>query len=897
MNSALDVRKFLTLRFDFNLTKRHSLELVIDRQKFEPTADYVRQLDAAFIGFPGYAFSSAPKSESVALRSSLTRNVVNELRYSQSGGKQLFGTVSVSDFAETGGFNLNIMSAGVTNPFLLQNFGYEQLSEPIYELSDSVTWLGQGHTVNFGAQYKYINAYDSQLSWLTPVISFAVDPSEGTAFSMFNGSNLPGSSPSQQNDARNLYATLVGRVSFYDSSEVLDENGQFKENVPLTRTLAQKSYGSYIQDQWRLRQSLSLNFGIGWQPQEAFTVKTGNAGKLEDPEEIWGISGPGNIFRPGVLSGQVPRVVLYQNGEKAYRDDLNNFAPSFGFVWSPGFKGPLAGFFGQSGRSVVRAGFSRSFIREGSIQQSTPILNTPGAFLDASRSTGFGNFVIGTNLRDPNNPNLAPQQFTGPANFPLVLNSGSGAAVTVDPNIQTGYVDSFSVGYQRQIGQDTVLEVRYVGTRGHRIRRTKNLNEINVIENGFADEFKMAQANLYANLAAGRGASFAYFGPGTGTSALPIMLAYFNSASNYDPADPARYAPANFTNGQLVNLLSVNAPNPIGFVSNAAFENNAVRRANAASNGLPVNFFRVNPSVNRANILSDDASTWYDSGVIELRRRLSDGLRIEASYVFSKALSNAFASNENQQSDYTLRPGGLDLARNVQVFDIRHAFKLNATYDLPAGRGKALFSDARRLTNAFVGGWSIVPVVRWQSGSPFSLGNVQLAGMTAKELQNEIRVRKGPSVVTYLPDDIILNTQRAFNVSAVSPTGYGTTFGGPPQGRFIAPPGYGNCVQRFTGECGFTNLILHGPSFFMIDASVAKKFRIDEKRDVEFRMTAFDVLNHPPFRVGGWDSDVIGIGVGGATFGQLGPGSAYQDLQGTNNPGGRIIDLMLRFNF
>jgi len=78
---------------------------------------------------------------------------------------------------------------------------------------------------------------------------------------------------------------------------------------------------------------------------------------------------------------------------------------------------------------------------------------------------------------------------------------------------------------------------------------------------------------------------------------------------------------------------------------------------------------------------------------------------------------------------------------------------------------------------------------------------------------------------------------------------------------------------------------------------LAKKFIIDEKRNIEFRATFLDALNMPNFRVGGWAADVVSLGVGGSTFGQLGNGSAYQDLSTTNDPGGRLIDLMLRINF
>lgn len=897
MNSALDVRKFLTLRFDFNLTKNNSLELVFNRQKFEPTADYLRGLDPAFIGFPGFSYSAEPKSNVVALRSNFSKNIVNELRFGNAGGSQLIGTLSREDFALTGGYRLDLGAAGVNSPYPFVNFGYSRIAEPVYEISDSVTLTSGNHTLNFGGNYKYIKTLESTVNWVVPVIRFGVDATEGAAFTMFNANTMPGSTAAQQNEARNLYAVLVGRINYYDQGAYLDESGRYRENGDVTWKLALKTYGLYAQDQWRIRPGLSVNFGLRWQPQEGFVIKTGNAGKLERPDQIWGVSGPGNIFMPGVMTGQAARVVLYQTGEKVYPDDLNNFAPSAGIVWSPNFKGFWQSIFGESGESVFRAGFSRSFIREGSTQQMTPIRNMPGSGIDVSRATFLGNLTVGTNLRDPNNPNLITPPFSQTPNFPLEL-SRPYPGFVVDPNIKTGYVDSFSAGYQRQLDRDSVLEIRYVGNRGYNIRRTKNINEINTIENGFAAEFMLAQANLYANMAAGRGASFAYFGPGSGTSPLPIMLAYFNPPANYNPNNPARYNAANFANSLLVSMLSRNAPNVSGFIFNGAFENNFARRANAVANGLPANFFRVNPAVNNALILSDDARTWFDSGVIEYRRRLSDGLRVQASYVFAKALSNAFSSNESQRSDYTLRPGGLDLAKNVQVFDIRHAFKMDATYEFPFGRGKFFFSNAGRAANAFVGGWSIVPVIRWQSGSPFSLGNIQLVGMTKEELQKEIKVRKGANVVTFLPDDIILNTQRAFDISVISPTGYGNTYGGAPQGRFIAPAGYGNCIQRYAGECGFTNLILYGPDFFKFDVAVSKKFFIDERRNVELRVTLLDALNQPTFRVGGdWASDVAGSGVGGPTFGQLGPGSAYQDLTGSQNPGGRIVDFVLRINF
>ena len=59
------------------------------------------------------------------------------------------------------------------------------------------------------------------------------------------------------------------------------------------------------------------------------------------------------------------------------------------------------------------------------------------------------------------------------------------------------------------------------------------------------NEFKLAMANLAANNASGvasRVGSFAYFGAGTGTSPLPIYLAYLNGSR--DAGNPAAYANA-----------------------------------------------------------------------------------------------------------------------------------------------------------------------------------------------------------------------------------------------------------------------------------------------------------------------------------------------------------------
>ena len=251
------------------------------------------------------------------------------------------------------------------------------------------------------------------------------------------------------------------------------------------------------------------------------------------------MSGAGNIFKPGTLTGTVPRVVPLEIGEKAYPDDMNNFAPSVGVVWSPEFgeRSFLGKLIGSGGKSVFRGGYSAAFVREGFNLLESIYGANPGGSLSLSRAlTVAGSFTAGTNLRDPNNPNLTPLGGiigTTPS-FPITLTTAN-STNSFDPNLKTGQVHSFSFGYQRELDRDTVVEVRYVGNRGVDLQRQYNINEFNTIENRFANEFMLAQANLYANITAGRGNTFAYFGGRIGHVAAADNAGIFPRANDSKP--------------------------------------------------------------------------------------------------------------------------------------------------------------------------------------------------------------------------------------------------------------------------------------------------------------------------------------------------------------------------
>ncbi|NOT62100.1 MAG: hypothetical protein HOP19_17945, partial [Acidobacteria bacterium] len=491
---------------------------------------------------------------------------------------------------------------------------------------------------------------------------------------------------------------------------------------------------------------------------------------------------------------------------------------------------------------------------------------------------------------------LGPPTFIDTPTYPLV--SAPFVAVTnsvniYDPNIKVPYSQSWTFGIQREIAKDTVIEARYVGTRNLRGWTTYNFNSVenNIAENGLLNEFKLAQRNLQAFVAAnpncgqtGQPAcSFAYRGL-AGQSPLPITLAYFSGTPAANAGNAALYTSTNFTSASFINTLAANSP-VVCCSTTASYtgqlDNNATFRANALRAGLPANFMLTNPGLRGgANVTGNGGYTRYDAVQIDLRRRLSHGLLVQANYQLAKAFSSSRVSFRapriNTLDDITLR----------------HAFKVNWIYELPFGRGKALFGNIGNALDRLVGGWEFQGSGRVQSGQLYDFGNVQLVGMTRRDLAKVFKLRfddaKGTTYL--LPQDIIDNTIKAFNVSATSATGYGT--GGAPSGRYLAPANNAGCIQVYSGQCAPQNTFVSGPKFTRFDLSVKKQVKLTERLNFELRGEFLNAFNNINFFN---PTATANITPSNLAFMQV--TTAYTDSSNTNDPGGRLVQLVARFNF
>jgi hypothetical protein len=874
-------RKFPTVRLDFNLTSRHQLEFSYNYQDFSGLADFLNNTDPAFPGFPNTGSQGSNRLSSViALRSTLTSRIVNEARFGLMGGTTLFfSEINAGQFANQGGYSLNINAAGITSATV--STSPSRRNTPVKQFSDNLNIMHGAHSISMGFNFSQINSWQFAQA-AVPTTTMGVDATDPAA-AMFNTTNFPSASSTDLTNARNLYAVLTGRLTAINASAQLAEDGsRYVYLGPNVQRFRERETGIYIQDNWRVKPTFSINYGIRWEVQYPFKSLNQKYAKTSFAE-LYGVSGLGNLFRPGTLAGRETQFVPLPPGEASHNTDYRNFAPAFGFAWNTSFKsGPLRALFGGPGRGVIRGGYSLAYNREGVTFYSARMSANPGGFINANRTVALGN--LGTlPLLFRETSRLGPPPFDATPSFPLT-GTVTDSANAVNPNLKVPYVHSWSFGVQRELGREMVVEVRYLGNLARRAWAAINLNEINYLENGFHAEFQQAITNLQANLAAGRGATFRYFGPGTGTSPLPITLAHFSGVNPSLAGDAARYTSTNFANTTFVNTLAVQNP-AMGTFYNNLYSGNATFRNNMIAAGLPANFWLVNPGkLGGANMLTNFGGSHYHAASVELKRRFSNGMLWNLNYTFGKAIERLFLSWRREADE------------GISPLSITHGFKANWIYELPFGRGKQFLANSSGVVNHLLGGWAIHGTGRVQSGTPFNFGNVRLVGMTRNELQKEIGLRfdDGAKLIHYLPQDIRDNTIRANNVSATSATGFGT--GGPPTGRYIAPANFPGCIEAFAGQCGFTRVMMYGPHFTRFDISAVKRVNLTERVNVELRGEFLNAFNNINFIIGNPANDTNTIGgFGSANFGQV--TAAYQDTSTTNDPGGRLVQLVLRINF
>jgi hypothetical protein len=417
----------------------------------------------------------------------------------------------------------------------------------------------------------------------------------------------------------------------------------------------------------------------------------------------------------------------------------------------------------------------------------------------------------------------------------FALNPGNGLW-TFDPNLRTPYVQQWSIGFEREIAENTAFEARYVANHAIKIFRAVDYNEVNIFENGFLQEFLNAQRNLEIR----GGGTFAH-SPGSGTVPLPILSTLFAGLSSG----------SGFANSTFI--ANLNDGNVGAMSSTLAFSN--TYKNNRAS--LAPNFFVANPNAAFARVLGNHSFSNYNSLQMEIRRRFSRGLMLQGNYTFAKAITDSNGSQSTLESYKTLRNLRLDRARSDQ--DQTHRFVANGIYDVPLGSGKRYLSDVPVIRKVLEG-WTVGTIVTWQKGLPwyitsnrstfnsFNPGNnpANLVGISFDDFKKNTGVFRTAAGVFFVnPNllDIVTDPATGRLVSSRLKPG----LFGPP-----APGTFGN----------FPINSLSRPSFFQTDFSLVKRTYYSERGNVEFRVTFFNAFNNANFSFGNQSFD-------DETFGQI----------------------------
>jgi hypothetical protein len=286
----------------------------------------------------------------------------------------------------------------------------------------------------------------------------------------------------------------------------------------------------------------------------------------------------------------------------------------------------------------------------------------------------------------------------------------------------------------------------------------------------------------------------------------------------------------------------------------------------------------------------------YNALQAKLEKRYSHGLSFLATYTWSRAEDDASGPNGGGPSDRNTNLIPLKDEFTNANYDARHRLTVNGSYKLPFGKGERYVSEGG-LLDYLVGGWSTSLTWIAQTGMPFTVGTGSTFQTAAgAEQVNAIRVSdpfKGGGTV---PSGNVDTTSCPAKVKTRDNWYNPCAFIDPKSGLDIgyATDANGNVTlsDAITDEAtakiylgGKSNQI-YGPGYERINMSLFKDFKTWREQYFQFRVDAFNLLNHPTW---GNPSDTSTNSTGGQI-------TAVQTLQGST-PDARFLQFAAKYVF
>jgi hypothetical protein len=892
-----EVRNAATGRFDVDINERNSFNFIY---KYNKNADARTDIAA---GFSNEVFNTqgGPTILYVgAYQMTPTPSFSNEVRGGYQLSKPFF--LSTTD-PRSLPFLLSIPLA--TNPE--PSFQSQGRNTKYYNIQDNASYTFGNHTMRFGGQGQFYRIQSINNAGSTP--TYSITTTGNTATPGLVSANFPGGINSTDLARANSLRYLLGGVIGSGSQTLYATSATsgFVKGATQIRNLNYNNYAGYVSDQWRVSPKLTLNLGLRY---ELYSP-------LNNPDQV--------TLEPVVPAGADPIATILNpigtfqpvGGNAGHKGDFakadkNNFGPNISFAYSPSFKNRfLGGMFPGEGKTVIRGGYRVDYVNDEYVRsQDNASLNNAGlgVFGASARlggtSTGSTQFrVIGAGNALGAAPIFVPTSAFSPGGSGtrtfLENNVAAGAGVgsiggtisLIDPNFQAQRNYEYNFGLQREIGFQSVIEVRYVGGYSKELTRSIDYNQLEIIKNGFLTDFMKAQQNCRL-----QGATIA----GTGDPILRCTSAAFNpliAGSQQLPVFDRLDAAGLLTNSVILTPIRNGTPGALA--------------ETYVLNGFTGVSFLANPNSGVVNFTTNGGRFNYNSLQVEYRRRFTKGLSLQANYTFQKILTDVTGStDEVNQTRVEPYLNNADQSRDYgrAIYDRTHTFNFNGQYELPFGKGKRFLNEGGVL-DRIVGGFQLSSIVNISSGVPTGIidgrGTLNRAGrsatqpattsLTARQVQDLFGVFKTPNGVFIINPSVLFATATApgqptlsgFDLNQPLPAGYTIT-----SVRGANPVG----TAPFAGQVFFPNVAgstgnmqrnaFNGPIYANWDAGILKNIRLTETTHLQLRAEMFNVLNHANFFAG---SNPGILDVGSTSFGRLtSSGSVYSP---------RIMQFGIRFEF
>lgn len=270
--------------------------------------------------------------------------------------------------------------------------------------------------------------------------------------------------------------------------------------------------------------------------------------------------------------------------------------------------------------------------------------------------------------------------------------------------------------------------------------------------------------------------------------------------------------------------------------------------------------FFPNPLFVGQILVNNSGHSSYNALQTQFQRRLSRGVQALASYTWSHSIDTGSASTFGNPSNFLLYGENPNANLGPSDFDIRQAFSVGLTYQVPGLR-------IGSLVGSVLHGWSLQTVFQARSAQPVDLYN---SNFFLSSSGSSVNFR--PDVVPGIPFYLYGKQYpggKAFNSSA-----------------FTNPPLDVNGFPLRQGDLGRNALRAFGVSQW--DFAIHRDFPIHDLLKLQFRAEMFNILNHPNFGAPIGDLSSSQFGQSTSMFGQYLNGGT---IGGGNVGGGALSPL------